>query len=321
MGVPKGGITQRRNAKRTPSRRFALAALLRRGRCSTSGVVGERRRSRSYRHVGSIVGVDERPDALTELAGQACAERGVACVAVVAPGPNWPAASRAADCGVCHHWHQLADLPASPRPSEPRSRGVVVETGAHNHPHAARPAMAPLLGPRSASGTSAADALASSASWVVEPEVAIHDRPRTGWANLAEEAFVRKRCATVVAHAEVAEQLAKVFRCLPTRRGRSPGRSGLIGARRHEKIYGGRRTRGCGQHGESARPVVERAPASVAINIPAPCPRSQPVHRSRRARSQEAEVDGRRAQTADVANHRATLEPATAACLRMRSES
>jgi SAM-dependent methyltransferase len=163
-------------------------------------------------HVGSIVGVDERAGALTEFAA-ACAERGVACVAVIGSWPKIAGSVPAADVVVCHHVaYNVADLAGFAEALTTHARGrVVLELGA-NHPLTP---LAPLWRHfwdlDRPSGPSAADALAIVRELGVEPEVAIHDRPRTGWATLAEEvAFVRKRlCLPSSRDAEVAEQLAK----------------------------------------------------------------------------------------------------------------
>jgi SAM-dependent methyltransferase len=163
-------------------------------------------------HVGLIVGVDERAVALAELAA-ACAERGVACTEVLGAWPGVAGALSAADVVVCHHVaYNVADLAgfAEALTTHARRR-VVLELGASHPLTPLAPLWRHFWNLDRPSGPSAADAVAVLREVGIEPEVAIHDRPRTGWATLAEEVtFLRKRlCLPSSRDAEVAEQLEK----------------------------------------------------------------------------------------------------------------
>jgi SAM-dependent methyltransferase len=211
-GFPEGHHAAPETPADSPSRRFALAALPPNGTVLDVGCGGGAASLALVPGVGSIIGVDERAGALVELAA-ACAERGVACASVLGSWPGVAGRVATADVVVCHHVaYNVADLPGFAEALTTHARRqVVLELGA-THPLTP---LAPLwrhfwnLG--RPSGPSAADALAVIQELGIEPEVAIHDRPRTGWATPAQEvAFVRKRlCLPSSRDAEVAEQLAR----------------------------------------------------------------------------------------------------------------
>jgi hypothetical protein len=119
----------------------------------------------------------------------------------------------AADVVVCHHVaYNVADLAgfAEALTTHARRR-VVLELGATHPLTPLAPLWRHFWDLDRPAGPSAADALAVIRELGIEPEVAMHDRPRTGWATLAEEvAIVRKRlCLPSSRDAEVAEQLHK----------------------------------------------------------------------------------------------------------------
>ena len=213
-GFPKGHHAAPETPADSPSRRFALAALPPKGTVLDVGCGGGAASLALVPHVGSIVGVDERAGALAELAA-ACAERGVACAEVIGSWPGVSAAGgvSAADVVVCHHVaYNVADLAgfAEALTAHARRR-VVLELGATHPLTPLAPLWRHFWDLDRPSGPSAADALAVIRELGIEPEVAVHDRPRTGWATLAQEvAFVRKRlCLPSSRDAEVAEQLEK----------------------------------------------------------------------------------------------------------------
>ena len=234
-GFPKGHHAAPETPADSPSRRFALAALPPKGTVLDVGCGGGAASLALVPHVGSIVGVDERAGALTELAA-ACAKRGVVCETVIGSWPklagsvtaagsvtvagsNTAAGSvtaaqlvRAADVVVCHHVaYNVADLAGFVRRSPRHARRrVVLELGA-THPLTP---LAPLWHhfwnlerPERTVGRRMPSRCIHELG--TEPEVAIHDRPRTGWRRgRVEVAFVRKRlCLPSSRDAEVAEQL------------------------------------------------------------------------------------------------------------------
>ena len=209
-GFPEGHHAAPETPADSPSRRFALAALPPNGMVLDVGCGGGAASLALVPHVGEIIGVDERAGALAELSA-ACAERGVVCAEVIG---SWPAvASRVAtaDVVVCHHVaYNVADLAAFVEALTAHARRrVVLELGATHPLTPLAPLWRHFWNLERPSGPSAADALAVIHELGIEPDVAIHDRPRTGWATRAQEvAFVRKRlCLPSSRDAEVAEQL------------------------------------------------------------------------------------------------------------------
>lgn len=212
-GFPKGHHAAPETPADSPSRRLALSALPPNGSVLDVGCGGGAGSLALLPRAGSIVGVDERVGALDEFTA-ACAERGVACTAVSGAWPAVAGTVAVVDVVVCHHVaYNVADLAAFVEALTAHARArVVLELGA-SHPLTP---LAPLFRHfwrlDRPNGPTAADAVAVVRELGIEPEIAIHDRPRVGWATKADEvAFVRKRlCLDSSRDAEIAEQLERV---------------------------------------------------------------------------------------------------------------
>jgi SAM-dependent methyltransferase len=196
-----------------PSRRIALEALGAGGSVLDVGSGGGSASLALVPALTSIVGVDERPEALDELRA-AAARHDVPCEAVAG---SWTAVAPEvppADVVVCHH--VLYNVPdAEPFVEELTSharRLVVMELNAAHPLVYLAPLWCRFWGIERPNGPTAADAVVVVRELGIEPHVALGERPGGHWRSPDQQVrLARKRlCLPASRDAEIAEALAEL---------------------------------------------------------------------------------------------------------------
>ena len=194
-----------------PSRRIALDALGTGGSVLDVGCGGGSASLSLVPAVTSIVGVDEREDALEQLRAGAAA-RGVPCQTVEGAWPAVAPSVEPADVVVCHHvLYNAPDAMAFVQQLTSHARRMVVMELNALHPLVY---LAPLWQRfwqlERPDGPAASDAVAIVRELGIEPRVALAERPGGHWRSPDQQVqLARKRlCLPASRDAEIAEALA-----------------------------------------------------------------------------------------------------------------